>query len=333
MIYKSYIIEQNLQPIEINKLFLFYGENNGLKKEFKDKLKKKFIKYENLNYYQEEIIKDKDLLVKEITNKSLFNNKKLIFIEQANDKLLPVIEEILEKIKEEKVFIFSSILDKKSKLRNSLEKSKDCGVVACYADNEITIRKIILEKLNKFKNLNSQIVNLILENTGLDRNKVYNEIEKINICFQDKTLDLDKVNSLLNLNTNEDFNLLKDEALKGNKINTNKLLSDTVFENDNMVYYLNSINQRIGKLYDLEIIKKREGQNIKEIISNFKPPIFWKEKNILEEQSKKWSLAKLKYAMKKIYNAEIKIKSHPSIRKDLLIKNLIVELCTDANSF
>ena len=100
-----------------------------------------------------------------------------------------------------------------------------------------------------------------------------------------------------------------------------------------MVYYLNSINQRIGKLYDLEIIKKREGQNIKEIISNFKPPIFWKEKNILEEQSKKWSLAKLKYAMKKIYNAEIKIKSHPSIRKDLLIKNLIVELCTDANSF
>ena len=40
MIIKSYILEQNRQKIEDNRMFLFYGENNGLKKEFKEKIKK-----------------------------------------------------------------------------------------------------------------------------------------------------------------------------------------------------------------------------------------------------------------------------------------------------
>ena len=38
MILKSYILEQSFQSIDNYKLFLFYGENQGLKKEFKEKL-------------------------------------------------------------------------------------------------------------------------------------------------------------------------------------------------------------------------------------------------------------------------------------------------------
>ncbi len=332
MIYKSYVLEQNIQQIEKNKLFLFYGENDGLKKEFKEKIRNKFSKHEKLNFLQEEVIKDKNILLKEILNKSLFNQDKLIFIEQANDKLLELIDEINGVIKDEKIFIFASILDKKSKLRNYFEKAKESGITACYADNETTIRKIIFEKLKNFKGLNGQILDSILQNTGFDRNNINNELDKIRSCFTDRILDLEKINALLNLNTNEDFNLLKDEALNGNKINTNKLLSDTVFDNENMIYYINSINQRINKLYDIEIEKKKQ-KNIDMIITNIKPPIFWKDKAVIKEQSKKWNLMKLKKAMNKTYDAEIEIKSNSSIKKDLLIKNLIVELCADANSF
>ena len=64
-----------------------------------------------------------------------------------------------------------------------------------------------------------------------------------------------------------------------------------------------------------------------------KPPVFWKDKPILIEQSKKWNSYKLKAALKKTFNVELLIKSNSSIRKDLIIKNLIVGLCSDANSF
>ena len=39
MIFKSYIIEQNIEIANNQKIFLFYGENQGLKKEFKKKIK------------------------------------------------------------------------------------------------------------------------------------------------------------------------------------------------------------------------------------------------------------------------------------------------------
>ena len=76
MIFKSYILENNLESITKCKLFLFYGENNGLKKEFKAKLKTLHKNKEVLNFFQDEIIKNKDLLFNEINNKSLFNEKK-----------------------------------------------------------------------------------------------------------------------------------------------------------------------------------------------------------------------------------------------------------------
>jgi len=331
MIFKSYILEKNFNYLDNCKIFLFYGENQGLKKEFKEKLRIQNKNQEILNLFQDEIIKNKNILVNEVSNKSLFNEKKIIFINQVNDKILDIIDEIIENIQNERIFLFSDILDKKSKLRSYFEKSKSCGITACYQDNEITIRKIIMEKLNGYQGLTSQVTNLIIQNTGLDRNKVNNEIDKIISCFKDKKIDLKKIDLLLNIRTSDDFNLLKDEALNGNKINTNKLLADTVFEIENNIYYLNSINQRINKLNEIENMRQ-ENSNIESLISNLKPPVFWKDKAILIEQSKKWNKNKIQEALKKTYNTEIEIKSNSSIRKDLLIKNLIIELCATANS-
>ena len=331
MIFKSYILEQNIKSINNQKLFLFYGENQGLKKDLKEKLKLEYKNQEILNLLQDEIIKNKSILANEINNKSLFNEKKVIFINQVNDKILDIIEEVAENIQDERIFLFSDILDKKSKLRNYFEKSKSYGITACYKDNEITIRKIIMMKLNGYQGLTSEVTNLIIQNTGLDRNKVTNEIDKIVSCFKNKKIDIKMLDSLLNVRTSDDFNQLKDEALNGNKINTNRLLADTIFEEENDIYYLNTINQRINKLNEIENMKK-ENSNIELIVSNLKPPVFWKDKPILIEQSKKWDKEKIRLALKKTYNTEIKIKSSSSIKKNLLIKNLIVELCTTANS-
>ena len=331
MIFKSYIIEQDIESLSKLKLILFYGENYGLKKDFKEKIREKYKKNEVLSFFQDEIIKNNNLLINEIENKSLFDEKKVIFIEQANDKILEVIERIAENIDEEKIYIFSDILDKKSKIRSYFEKNKSCGIIPCYADNEISIRKIIIEKLKNYQGLSSEVINFLIQNTGLDRNKINNEIEKIQSYFKEKKIDLLKIDQLINIRSNDDFNLLKDEALNGNKIKTNKLLADTVFEKENNVFYLNSINQRINKLNEIESLKK-DNYNIETLVSTIKPPVFWKDKPMLIQQSKKWNKKKIQEALKKTYNVEIEIKSNSSIKKDLLIKNLIIDLCVSANA-
>ena len=331
MIFKSYVLEQNLKSIDDCKIILFYGENQGLKEEFKKNIKKANKNNEKLNLLQDEIIKNENLLINEISNKSLFNNKKIIFIDQVNEKILNIIEELAEDVSDEKIIIFAGNLEKKSKLRSYFEKSKLCGIVACYQDNEITIKKIITNKLRDYQGLSTQVIKFIIQNTGLDRSKVNNEIEKIKSCFLEKKINLEKIDLLLNIKTNDDFNKLKDEALKGNKIKTNKLLADTVFEPESNIYYLNSINQRINKLYEIEKMKQNNS-NTETLVSSLKPPIFWKDKPVLIEQTNKWNENKIKKALEKTYTVELQIKTGSGIKNDLLIKNLMIDLCTVANS-
>jgi len=328
MNYKSYLVEQNIEILK-NNFVLFYGENLGLKDEFKEKIKIKNYGAEIINFSQEDIIKNDEPFLNEILNVSLFEKKKIIFVNVANDKFLNLFEKIQKRISDQKLYLFSEILDKRSKLRNYFEKSKNTDVVACYADNEINIRKIILDKLKDFKGLSNQNLNLIINNCNLNRAKLKNELSKIVIYFKNKNIESDKLEKLLNNNVNDDFNLLKNAALLGDKIKTNKLLSDTIIEADKNIYYLNLINQRLNKLN--EILKLSKNSTIETAISNIKPPIFWKDKLSFIEQAKIWNHDKLKAILKETYKLEIEMKSNSMIEKNVLLKKLIIDMCSLAN--
>ena len=229
MQFKSYIVEKNFDSLNKN-IVLFHGENLGLKNDFKKLIKDKNKKSELIRLNQDEIVKNKDLIFDKLSNLSLFNDEKIYLIELTNDKILEVFQEIIEKFGDQRIYLFSKALDKKSKLRNFFEKSNECGIVACYQDNEINIKNIILRELKDYKEVKPADVSLIIDNCGLDRVKLYNELDKIKIYFQDKKVNRDELEILLNLKIIDDFNNLRDEALKGDKFKTNKLLNETDIE-------------------------------------------------------------------------------------------------------
>ncbi len=327
MIYKSYLIEKNINIDK--KLFLFFGENLGLISDFKKKIKYQNKESEIINFIQDELIIDTNKLFNEIANISLFEKEKIIFIEQVNDKVFEVIEEIVPRIENQKIYLFSNVLEKKSKIRNFFEKSNLCAAVACYQDNEITLKKIITEKLKGYEGLTTQNINLILSNVSLDRIKLNNELEKVATFFEDKIINYEKLQILLNISTNEDFNLLRDQALLGNKVKTNKLLGDTTIENDKIVFYLNIINQRLRRLSE---VNAKKALDIENSINELKPPIFWKDKPNFILQAKKWSLSKIRKVQEKTFNLEVIIKANSLINKEFLIKKLILDICLLANS-
>jgi len=330
MISKSYLVENDVEFFRKNNFILFYGENFGLKKDFKKKIENIYKKSHISNLDQDQILKDKNILINELSNLSLFADEKVIFIDNATDKIFEILKEITELKTRNKVFLFSDILDKKSKLRNLFEKTNNLQIIACYADNNISLRKIILEKLKGFQNLSAENINLILEKSNTDRVKIHNELDKIIIFFQDKILNTKKLEYLLDANINEDFNILKEEAFLGNKINTNRLLSDTSLENEKSVYYISLINHRLFKLKEIKNISTNS--NYESIINSMKPPIFWKDKPNIISQLKKWNLNKIKKISDKSYNIEVMMKSNIAISKNVLLKNLIVQICDQANA-
>ena len=141
---------------------------------------------EIIKFLQDQILKNKNILFNEINNTSLFEKEKIILIDNVDDKILETLKEIEDKSDDIKIYIFSEILEKKSKIRNYFEKSKKYGIVPCYQDNEIGLKKIISNKLIGYEGLTPYNVNLIFDNCDFDRSKLLNEIEKIRIFFDKK---------------------------------------------------------------------------------------------------------------------------------------------------
>jgi DNA polymerase III subunit delta len=327
MIYKSYLIEKNIDNIKEN-LFLFYGENLGLKNDFKTLIKINKKETEFINLTQEEILKNEDVFFSDLFNISLFEKKKIYFINQASDKILDLIKTVEPRIDNQKIYIFSDMLERKSKLRNYFEKSKIAGIAACYTDNETTIKNIILKKLKDFQGLSPQNINTIVDSTNLDRAKLNNELDKIGTYFKDKKIESEKLLKLLNYKLSDNFNLLKDEALNGNKFKTNKLLNETTIDAEKSILYLNLINTRLNKL--LEVLKFSKTTNLENALEMIKPPIFWKDKTSFLTQLRLWNLKKINSISKKTYELEIQFKSNSTINKNILIKKLLVDICKTA---
>lgn len=328
MIYKSYEIEKQIEHLSSN-LVLFYGENLGLKDDFKKKIKNLHLKAEFNNLSQEEIIKNQNEFFQKFLNISLFKQQKIYFIDQVNDKFLDLIKELEKKIDNQNIYLFADILDKKSKIRNHFEKSKNLATVACYNDNEISLKRILLERLKGFTGLSQENINLIIKNSNLNRSKMNNELNKIENYFENKKLSNKDLYQLLNIEENDNFNTLKDAAINGDSKQTNYLLSNTLIENEKIIFYLSLFNQRFDKLK--EIISMSEG-SLEKNINSVKPPIFWKDKPNILNQAKKWDEKKITTILQDTFDLELKLKSNADLNKNILVKKLVVDVCNIANS-
>ena len=123
MIVKFFDLKKNLKN-NIN-FYLLYGLNSGLIEETINNILKPGLSINIFNYEENELLSNIDEFQDGIFTKSFFDKDKLIIINRATDKILHVIEEIIDKdIKDLKIIIKSGVLEKKSKLRRFFETNK-----------------------------------------------------------------------------------------------------------------------------------------------------------------------------------------------------------------
>ena len=327
MIHKSYLIEEDFNKIK-NNIVLFYGENFGLQTDFKSTIKKIYNKNKILYLDQEQTIKSSSLLYNELNNQSLFEDNTIIIINNVNDKFLNIIKDVFKTTKENKIYLFSGILEKKSKIRIFFEKEEQLDIVPCYKDNLLSLKSIILKELKDYKGLTPNIINYICENTSLDRIRLRNELDKIKTYFVNSIINFEKLEKLLNLKEDDDFNNIKDSAISGNLEKTNNLLSTCMLDAEKSFVHISLINHRLLQLCDLDL----ESDNLEKKINEIKPPIFWKDKTTFVAQAKLWTKEKLIKALEMTYISELRLKSSYDINKKILFKKLIVDICKLANA-
>ena len=308
-----------LKYFELNKLnfnvvnfLLFHGKNEGYKNEEIKKITK-ILKRTIVNYDEKQIIENIDEFFENNLNKSFFDDEKIILINRCTDKIIKVIEELIDKKVNDKIFILNTeSLEKKSKLRNFFEKSKSQLVsIAFYPDNFDTLFKIA-QQTTKVKKilLSNECLNILVNKCANDRKNLLNEIEKIELYSRDKKkISNEEVFRLINLSENHSINELINYCLVKNQKKLFNILNENIFSNEDCIIIIRTLLKKSKNLLNL-VNLYQSNKNIEATINNAKPPIFWKEKNIVKDQINLWSPEKLKNLIVEINDIEYQIKKN-----------------------
>ncbi len=329
MILKSFEIEKI--NISKNNYYLFYGENSGYKKEIIEKKFKSEFNENTFNYDENEILKDENKFFDQILTKSFFDKQKLILIFRTTDKLLKIIKEIIEREIDDVVFIFiSEKLEKKSKIRSFFEKEKNLVCVPFYLDTYQSLSYLINNFFKKLKiSVSQEITNIIIERSNYDRLNLRNELNKIQCYAKDKQkITLENIIKLTNLTENNNISELVDFCLAKNERKTLRIINENNFSSDDSILIIRTFQNKVKRLINLkEEINKNN--NIENVISTFKPPIFWKDKEIVKLQIKIWPYGRIQKLLNTINDAELSIKKNYENSIKILLNFIFATCKTD----
>jgi len=330
MIIKSFDLKKI--NLNLNRIILIYGKNEGLKKDALNILVKD--KNNITNYEEQEILDSENNFIENILSKSLFEPQKIIVIKRATDKILKIIKDLqLKNLEDTTVILNSDNLERKSKLRSFFEKDNKLVCIPFYPDTDQTLSKLTYNFLsNKKISLSPSNINLIVSKCSGDREALVNELQKIEYFGKNgKKINNENITKLINLSENHSISELIDNCLAQNKKKLISILNENNFSNEDCIMIIRSFIMKAKKL--LVLSKTFEtNKNIDLTISSAKPPIFWKEKEITKQQIQKWKPKNIKNLIYALSETELQIKKNINNSINLITDFILLQSSSTTNN-
>ena len=308
MIIKSFELKNNLN----HNLFLFHGENEGQKEDLINRIIKPNYKNSTYTYTEKEILNNVENFYNLIFTNSFFEEKKLIIIKEVSDKIRLEIENIIEKeITNVFIILISNVLEKKSKLRNLFEKNKKMISIPFYLENNQTLVSLASNFFKEKKIFISyETINILVSKSKGERKLLINELRKIEMYSKNKTsISASEINKLTNTSENYNISELVDNCLAKNSKHIKYLMNENNFNSEDSMVIIRTFLIKAKRLLNLvDIFDKKK--NIEQTIASAKPPIFWKDKDVVKKQIKNWSLNQVKRLILEINEIELLIKTN-----------------------
>ena len=142
-----------------------------------------------------------------------------------------------------------------------------------------------------------------------------------NLSISRKKLNIEDVLNLSNLAENYSVFELGDNYLTKNSKKVSTILNENNYSDEDCILIIRTILSKSKRL--LKIRNEIDNNtNIDQVISGFKPPIFWKEKDIVKKQAQSWTTKEIKEIIYKVNNLEALVKKN-STNSMLFVSNFV----------
>ena len=115
---------------------------------------------------------------------------------------------------------------------------------------------------------------------------------------------------------------LVDNCLSNNLSKTIKILNENFYSLEDCIQIIRTLLQKLKRLRII-ISQYDKTNNLDKVISEFRPPIFWKDKDIVKKQAKIWNSEKIDELVIKTNDVELLIKQNSSRSLNILYDYII----------
>jgi len=316
---------------------LLYGPNEGLVRENILKIKRLFKRKntEEITFTGRSISDEPFIFSDEIQTMSMFNEKKIIFVEQPIDKNIELFESNFTELPSGiLIVVIANNLSKTSKIRKFFENSKDYFSCANYADDLKTNSKQIheLEKsINKV--FDKDIKNYLNQNLSSDRMISKNEIDKIILLYAntDEEPRLEKIQTIFNDSADLGLNKISQLVFSGDASGVSIFLNKIFAEGVNSVAIIRTMLSYVQRIENTQIALKKTN-DFDSAIRGLKPPVFWKDKDLFKLHCKKWPINETILNFNLLVDTELKCKSNYALT-NILCERALIKIASKGSKY
>ena len=191
------------------------------------------------------------------------------------------------------------------------EKKKEFVCIPFYADNYQSLNYILINFFKRVKiQVSQEIINILINRANGDRQNLKNEIDKIeNFLIGRKKINLEEIMKLTNMSNNNNYSELVDNCLAKNERKIINMINENIFSYEDTIIIIRTFLTKAKRLLKINNETKFKS-NLDEVIKSIKPPVFWKDIELVKQQIKNYNSEKTEKLINTINDTEILIKKN-----------------------
>lgn len=312
MIYKQAQIDKYLKKTDLAiKLFLVYGNNEGLQAEYVRALTASicpdvFDPFQVVYFNCSDVLADTSALMAEYASQSLLGGRRVIVIKDADNNLTKHLKTLFDTVSSDTLIIVSAAnLNKKSSLVVLAEGRDDMAVVACYDDRDEDVYSTVKNKLvdNGFT-IGNEALKMLCARLSNDRKTNLGELEKLMTYMgtkRDIALDdIEKIVSDASASSSDDVAYC---SANGDSAGAQKAFKKLINEGNEPISVVRTLLYHFQKL--LTVLSYVEnGETIDKAIYKLVPRIIFFREPAFKKQLSFWKRDRLLGVLDLLYKCE-----------------------------